>query len=41
MPLLNAFHLDDYVTNSALDGLFSMEAQEEKKIRQHSRGGNG
>jgi len=39
-PLLKAFDLDDYLTNGALDGLFSMEAQEEKKIRQHSKGGN-
>jgi hypothetical protein len=28
-----SFDLDDYVTNKALDGLFYMVAQEEKKIR--------
>jgi hypothetical protein len=26
--------LDEYVTNKALDGLFAMLAEEEKKIRQ-------
>jgi len=35
------FGSDDYVTNGALHGLFSIEAQEGKKIRQHSMGGNG
>jgi hypothetical protein len=35
------FGSDHYVTNGALDGLFSMVAQEDKKIRQHSKGGNG
>jgi hypothetical protein len=29
-----AFDLDPYVTNKALDGLFIMVAEEEKKIRQ-------
>ena len=28
------FDLDDYVTNGALEGLFTMLAEEEKKIRQ-------
>ena len=41
MPLLEAFHLDDYVTKGALEGLCSMVLQEEKKTRQHSVGGNG
>jgi hypothetical protein len=43
MPFVESFcfDLDGYVANGALDGLFSMAAQEEKKIRQHSRGGNG
>jgi hypothetical protein len=30
---LSGFSLDDYVTDNALDGLFFMLAQEEKKIR--------
>jgi len=36
MPLTNtvSFDLDQYVTDKALDGLFVMLAQEEKKIRQ-------
>jgi hypothetical protein len=43
MPFVEGFcfDLDEHVTNGALDGLFSMVAQEEKKIRQHSKGGNG
>ena len=42
MPFVESFcfDLDEYVINGALDGLFSMVAQEEK-IRQHSMGGNG
>ena len=35
------FDLDEYLINGALGGLFSMVAQEEKKIWQHSMGGNG
>ena len=35
------FDLDEYLINGVLNGLFSMVAQEEKKIRQHSMGGNG
>jgi hypothetical protein len=36
MPFVGgfSFDLDQYVTDGALDGLFSMVAQEEKKIRQ-------
>jgi hypothetical protein len=30
-----AFDLDDYVTDGALEGLFTMLAEEEKKIRQN------
>jgi hypothetical protein len=30
-----SFDLDKYVTDGALDGLFYMVAQEEKKIRQN------
>jgi len=43
MPFVESFYfdLDEHVTNGALGGLFSMVAQEEKKIRQHSMGGNG
>ena len=35
LPLMSAvaFDLDDYVTNKALDGLFYMVGEEEKKIR--------
>ena len=35
MPFVDgfSFDLDQYVTDGALDGLFSMVAQEEKKIR--------
>ena len=35
------FDLDEYLINGALGGLFSMVAREEKKIWQHSMGGNG
>ena len=35
LPLMGevAFDLDDYVTNKALDGLFYMVGEEEKRIR--------
>ena len=35
LPLMGevTFDLDDYVTNRALDGLFYMVGEEEKKIR--------
>lgn len=37
IPFLQAYHfdLDQYVTQKALDGLFSMLAEEEKKIREN------
>jgi hypothetical protein len=43
MPFVEGFCFDlgEHVTNGPLDGLFSMVAQEDKKIRQHSKGGNG
>ena len=43
MPFVESlcFDLDEYVINGALHGFSSLVAQEEKKIRQHSMGGNG